>query len=433
MSRWKDLILLLVLTVGAVFASLLLPADLTSATAGEVYPQSLRGNPVPATVDAQPVIPADPSNTEEDQQKKYGIPVSSYQIITKKVRWGEPLADLLYPYHVTANQVYWISVLPDSLIDERKIKQGNSYSIFMSNDTTPAYFVYEKDDLNYVTIRFYPDSVQAQNGIKPVQKRLRFAEGIIESSLWESMQVIEADPMLAVELSEIFAWSIDFFGVQSGDRYKVIYEEAYIDSIAVGIEKIIGAWFHHNGTEFWGIPFTQEGTRSFFDEEGNSLRKAFLKAPLRFSRISSGFSHSRYHPVLKIRRPHHGVDYAAPSGTPVLSVGDGVVTKVGYQRRGGGNYVKIKHNSVYSTTYMHLRGFGKGIKGGVYVKQGDVIGYVGSTGLSTGPHLDFRFYRNGSPVNPLKVEAPPVEPVLEENILAYSVVRAFTMRALKLF
>jgi len=194
----------------------------------------------------------------------------------------------------------------------------------------------------------------------------------------------------------------------------------------------MGAWFYHNETDFWAIPFVQGGERSFFDEKGNSLRKAFLKAPLRYSRISSGFSHSRFHPILKIRRPHHGVDYAAPAGTPVLTVGDGLVTGVGFQRNGGGNYVKIKHNSVYSTTYMHLSGFGRGVRQGAYVKQGDIIGYVGSSGLATGPHLDFRFYRNGSAVNPLSVEAPPVEPIHEENRKTYALIRIFTMSWLKL-
>jgi murein DD-endopeptidase MepM/ murein hydrolase activator NlpD len=276
------------------------------------------------------------------------------------------------------------------------------------------------------------DSVWARNESKPIEQKIQFASGTIESSLWESMREIEANPMLAVELSEIFAWSIDFFGVQEGDRYKVIYLESFVDSQSIGINNILGAWFYHNGTDFWGIPFEQGGVRSFFDEKGNSLRKAFLKAPLRFSRISSGFSHSRYHPVLKIRRPHHGVDYVAPTGTPVYSVGDGLVTGIGYQRSGGGNYVKIKHNSVYATTYMHLSRFGKGIRKGVYVKQGDVIGYVGTSGLSTGPHLDFRFYKNGSAVNPLKVEAPPVEPVYEENLAAYGIVRGITIQALKL-
>jgi len=182
------------------------------------------------------------------------------------------------------------------------------------------------------------------------------------------MRAADANPMLAVELSEIFAWTIDFFGIQEGDRYKVIYEESYVDSQSIGISRITGAWFYHNNTDFWGIPFEQDGMVSFFDEKGNSLRKAFLKAPLRFSRISSGFSHSRYHPVLKIRRPHHGVDYAARTGTPVHTVGDGVVTGIGYEKNGGGNYVKIKHNSVYATTYMHLSRFGKGIKRGRYVR-----------------------------------------------------------------
>jgi len=416
MKRWKDMVVMLLLAAGTILAAMHVPMESPALQ-----------------------VPAEQSGSSESEEEPpvtiqtlYGIPVSPYQIETGEVRRGESLAALLFPHNVTSQQIYRISQLSDTLIDERKIKPGNSYTVFSSSDTIPAYFVYEKDQLNYVVITLTGDTILARNGTKPVTQRLQFTSGTIESSLWESMRDIDADPMLAVELSEIFAWSIDFFGIQQGDRYKVIYEVSYVDSQSIGINSILGAWFHHNGTDFWGIPFRQDGVRSFFDEEGNSLRKAFLKAPLRFSRISSGFSHSRYHPVLKIRRPHHGVDYVAPTGTPVYSVGDGVVTGVGYQRRGGGNYIKVKHNSVYSTTYMHLSRFGKGIRTGVYVKQGDVIGYVGSTGLSTGPHLDFRFYKNGSAVNPLRVEAPPVEPVFEENLAAYGIVRSITIRALKL-
>ena len=369
----------------------------------------------------------------------YGIPLDLYQVEEGIVHRNQTLSDLLYPYGLSMQEIYQISLLPDSLIDERKIKQGNRYMFYSLVDTLSDHamyaktvFVYEKDALNFVAVSIAPGSIGARNGRKAVDTRLRVASGTIESSLWESMMAADINPMLAIELSEIFAWTIDFFGIQQGDQYKVIYEESFVDSTSLGIDKILGAWMYHNEHDFWAIPFIQDSVRSFFDEEGNSLRKAFLKAPLRFSRISSGFSNSRYHPVLKIRRPHHGVDYAAPTGTPVLTVGDGIITQVGYQRGGGGNFVKIKHNSVYSTTYMHLSGFGKGIKQGVYVKQGDIIGYVGSTGLATGPHLDFRFYKNGSAVNPLKVEAPPVEPIHESNRSAFEITRIFTMSWLKL-
>ena len=393
--------------------------------------------PEPAAA-SSPIEPIEP-DTIVPVTDVYGMPLDLFGVEEGKVRRNQTLSDLLHPFGLSMQEIYHISLLPDSLINERKIKQGNRYLFYSQLDTlselplhAKTVFVYEKDHLNFVAISIDPDTIWARNGRKPVDTRLQVSTGIIETSLWESMVTADVNPMLAVELSEIFAWTVDFFGIQQGDQFKVIYEESFVDSTSLGIDKILGAWFYHNETDFWAIPFVQDSIRSFFDEEGNSLRKAFLKAPLRFSRISSGFSHSRYHPVLKIRRPHHGVDYAAPTGTPVLTVGDGVITRVGYQKGGGGNYVKIKHNSVYSTTYMHLSGFGKGVRQGVYVKQGDVIGYVGSSGLSTGPHLDFRFYKNGSAVNPLKVEAPPVEPVHEKNRSAYGLIRTFTINWLKL-
>jgi len=406
---------------GIILLGLLLPACIT---------------PTPPPEPAVPVAVVERDTVPESDL--YGIPAGLYKVEEGKVRRNQTLADLLLPFGVSMQEIYRISLLPDSLIDERKIKPDNRFyfyspdSLAGSAQDSARLFVYEKDALSFVVITIGSDSIFARNGQKAVEARLQFASGTIQTSLWESMLASEANPMLAIELSEIFAWSIDFFGIQQGDQYKVVYEEDFVDSVSLGIQKIIGAWFYHNQTDFWGIPFVQDGTRSFFDEQGNSLRKAFLKAPLRFSRISSGFSNSRMHPVLKIRRPHHGVDYAAAAGTPVQSVGDGVVSRKGYQARGGGNYVTIKHNSVYSTTYMHLRGYAKGIQTGVYVKQGDVIGYVGSTGLATGPHLDFRFYKNGSAVNPLKVEAPPVEPIHEENLSSYGMVRAVTMAMLKL-
>ncbi len=422
MTRMQGIQLSKLLLLGCLFTAIL--------TEGCIRPNPQEEAPLPEAIMTPDTLVPTLNN--------YGIKEDFYRVTEGKVSRNQTLAELLLPFGLSMQEIYRISLLPDSLIDERKIKPNMRYFFYIPDSLAspspdePSLFVYEKDLLSFVIISIGPDSISARNGQKAVETRLQLASGTIETSLWESMLARETNPMLAIELSEIFAWSIDFFGIQQEDQYKVVYEESYVDSVSIGIQRIIGAWFFHNQTDFWAIPFVQDSTRSFFDEQGNSLRKAFLKAPLRFSRISSGFSHSRMHPVLKIRRPHHGVDYAAAAGTPVYTVGDGVVTRKGYQARGGGNYVTIKHNSVYSTTYMHLRGYAKGINKGAYVKQGDLIGYVGSTGLATGPHLDFRFYKNGSAVNPLKVEAPPVEPIYEENLTDYGMIRAATMAMLKL-
>ena len=246
-----------------------------------------------------------------------------------------------------------------------------------------------------------------------VRRELRYSSGTITTSLWETAMDNSLNPNLSAELSEIYAWTIDFFGLQRGDRFKIIYEEDFIGEKSVGIMRVHAALFEHGGSAIYAIPFIQDSTMSFYDTTGASLRKAFLKAPLRFSRISSRFSGARMHPILKTVRPHHGIDYAAAVGTPVVSIGDGRVTQTAYEN-GAGRIVRITHNSVYSTAYLHLSRFGDGIAPGVYVKQGQVIGYVGNSGLSTGPHLDFRFYRNGYAVDPLKVESPPVNPVAPE-------------------
>jgi murein DD-endopeptidase MepM/ murein hydrolase activator NlpD len=207
---------------------------------------------------------------------------------------------------------------------------------------------------------------------------------------------------------------VDFFGLQKGDRFKFIYEENFIGEKAIGTGRIITAEFISGERHIHALPLIQDEKDSYYDAQGNSLRKEFLKAPLHFSRIASGFSSARMHPILRIVRPHFGVDYAAPVGTPVYSIGDGTIISATIEPEAG-RIVRIRHNSVYTTAYMHLRGFGNGIAAGVKVKQGDVVGYVGTTGLSTGSHLDFRFYKNGYAVDPLKVEAPPVEPVQEVN------------------
>lgn len=236
------------------------------------------------------------------------------------------------------------------------------------------------------------------------------ASGIIASNLWNTMTDNDLNPMLAIELSKIYAWTIDFFGIQKGDKFRLLYEEQFVDTVSTGVGPVYAVEFEHMGKNYYAFRFSQDEGFDYFDDKGENLRKAFLKAPLEFSRISSRFSGSRLHPVLKIRRPHHGVDYAAPLGTPVVSIGDGTVIGKGYQG-GSGNFVKIRHNAVYTTMYLHLSRFGKGVSTGSRVQQGEVIGYVGSTGLSTGPHLDFRVFMNGTPIDPLKIDAPPGDPV----------------------
>ena len=365
------------------------------------------------------LIPPSDSSLYADIVTRYDIPVDSFRIFEGRIRPNQFLSDVLVQNGLPFERVQEAVQEARKVMDIRKIISGNRYTAFCTHDSIKnlKYFIYEHSPSDYYIFAFN-DSVKVSKKTKAVRTEIRSSTGVISTSLWDAMKETKVNPMMAIELSEIFAWSIDFFGLQTGDRFNVIYEESFVDSISTGITKIFGAYFGHMGVSFYAIPFVQDGVESFFDEEGNSLRKAFLKAPLRFSRISSRFSGSRLHPILKIRRPHYGIDYAAPIGTPVYAIGDGIITRTSFEGQAG-RMVSIKHNSVYSTAYLHLRNFAAGVAPGAYVKQGQVIGYVGSTGLSTGPHLDFRFYKNGHPVDPLRVESPPVEPVKPENMAEF--------------
>jgi murein DD-endopeptidase MepM/ murein hydrolase activator NlpD len=353
-------------------------------------------------------------------KRMYGIVVDSLSVYQDRVKRNQYLADILLKYNVSYATIDHLARSFRSVFDVRKIRAGNKYTILCSNDSVPEirYFIYEDSPTSFVVFNL-SDSLDVYPGQKEINRVVRTTSGIINTSLWNSMVEQNTDPYLAVELSDIYAWTIDFFGIQKGDHYRVIYEELVVEGDTIGVGNVIAACFNHMGNDFYSFYYIQDSVGDYFDEDANSLRKTFLKAPLRYRRISSRFSHSRYHPVLKIRRPHRGVDYAAPSGTPVYSIGDGIVIEKGYERRGGGNYVKVKHNSVYTSVYMHLSGFGKGIKTGKKVKQGDLLGYVGQTGLATGPHLDFRIYKNGQPVDPLKIKSPPAKPVDSANHNAY--------------
>jgi len=320
-----------------------------------------------------------------------------------------------------------------SVFDVRKIRSGNNYILFCDRDSIARarYFVYEHDPTTCYVFSFN-DSLNITPFKKEIKSEIKYSSGTIETSLWDAMVNGGLNRELVGKMSEIFAWTVDFFGLQKGDNFKVVYEEFFIDGKSLGAGRIYGAQFNRTGSTITAIPFIQDGKESYFDIDGNSLRKAFLKAPLEFSRISSHFSSARMHPILRIIRPHYGVDYAAPIGTPVKAIGDGRVTAA-TNEGASGRMVRIQHNSVYATGYMHLSRFGDGIAPGKIVKQGDIIGYVGSSGLSTGPHLDFRFYMNGSPVDPLKVDAPPVEPISEVNKPKFEKIKLVVLNLLGTF
>jgi murein DD-endopeptidase MepM/ murein hydrolase activator NlpD len=363
----------------------------------------------------------------------YGIPSDSFNLVSGHIKRNRFLSTILLENGITMQEIDMVIKNSSSVFDVRNIRSGNSYTLFCDKDSIgrARYLVYEHDPSTCYVFSFN-DSLNITPYRKEIKKVIKYASVTIETSLWDAMMTGGLHPSLVVQLSEIYAWTVDFFGLQKGDNFKVIYEEMSIDEKSMGVGKIYGAQFSRAGSTIIAIPFVQDGKEGFYDSDGNSLRKAFLKAPLQFSRISSRFSSSRLHPILRIRRPHFGVDYAAPVGTPVHAIGDGRVTQAGSEN-GSGRIVRIVHNSVYSTAYLHLSRFGPGIGSGVSVKQGDIIGYVGSSGLSTGPHLDFRFYKNGSLVDPLSVEAPPVEPVSEENKTMFGKSKTVVLSLLETF
>lgn len=351
---------------------------------------------------------------------EYGIAVDSVRMERGFVRKNQSLSDILTFYNIPKETIHRLASLSRPVFDVRKIRSGNPYIVMFSKGLTVEmlYFIYEEDAVNYVTYSL-KEPVEVVRHSKPVTIDTAITTGVIETSLWNALIDEGADPELANEMSEVYAWTIDFFGIQRGDYFKVMYEKMSVEGREVGIGKVLAACFHTGGSDMYAFRYIQKGDPGYYDEKGENLQRAFLKAPLRFKRISSNFSYSRMHPVLKIRRPHLGVDYAADYGTPVQSIGDGTVIAKGWDPKGGGNYLKIKHNGTYTTEYMHLQGFAKGLSNGSRVRQGEVIGYVGSTGLATGPHLDFRFFRNGQAVDPLKVESPPAEPVAKDLLSQY--------------
>ena len=358
-------------------------------------------------------------NRQEERKENiiFGINADGYTIERKRVESGESWSKILGSYGIGSQKVIQLDRLTKSICPLRNIQAGNHYTAFTKQDSTRThldYLVYEKNLIDYVVFAFVGDSVAVRTGEREVEIQRKKSSATITSSLWGAISESKLPYSLAAEMEDIYQWTVDFFGIQAGDKFTVIYDEKFIDTLSVGIGRIWGAKFTHKGKDIFAIPFEQGGKLQYWEEDGGSLRKQLLKAPLKFTRISSKFSNARLHPVLKKYRPHHGVDYAAPSGTPVRAVADGTITKKSYDKAAG-NMLKIKHPGNLTSGYLHLRGFAKGIKVGARVEQGQVIGYVGSTGRSTGPHLDFRLWKGSTAINPLNVPQKPSEPISKEN------------------
>ncbi len=353
-------------------------------------------------------------------QKNQSEASDSLQEYTEGIQRNDSFYRIFERLGVDPQRIYTLTSENEELLDRFDMKPGQSYryTLHEGDSTSELYrLVWEPNHRDFLVFRLY-DTLSVVHQQKKVDTRIATASDKIESSLYQTFIDGDMPLELAFKLSDLYAWEIDFFLLRSGDAFKVVYEELFVEGERIGIGDIIAAEFRHRDESYKAYLFYNGSDTGYYDPEGKSLQKALLKAPLKFRYISSGYSHSRYHPILRRRMPHYGIDYVAPRGTPVVSVGDGKVLTARY-KGANGNMVKIRHNSTYTTTYIHLSRFAEGIRGGTRVKQGDVIGYVGNTGRSTGSHLDYRLYKNGTPVNPRKVELPPTDGIAESHMSAF--------------
>ncbi len=353
---------------------------------------------------------------------KFGFNLDNFEVKKDTIRYGDSFGELMLQHKVEYPKIAKISKDFKDTFDVRKIRVGKPYTILKSKDTTETaqVFIYENDVVNYTVVDLR-DSVSAYRDKNKVKYVNREASGVIETSLSEAILAQGIDYKVTNDLSEIYAWTIDFFRLQKGDKFKVIYKEKYInDSIYAGAEPIEAAYFEHNGRPIYAFAYENDSLKKivdYYDDEANNLRRTFLRAPVQFSRISS-----RYNLKRKIRfygnriRPHKGTDYAAPVGTPILATANGTVTE-STRRGGNGKYVKIRHNATYSTQYLHMKK--QNVKKGQYVRQGDVIGWIGMTGNTSGPHVCYRFWRNGRQVDPLREKLPKAKPLAVDLQPAY--------------
>ena len=356
--------------------------------------------------------------------KEYGYNLNNYSVKKDTIESGDSFGLILENNNLFYPKIYDIVQEAKKVFDIRKINIGRPYTILSSKDSLnkPLVFIYQPNPIDYIVVSL-GDSLWAEKKQKEVKLVEFEAMGTIKSSLSETMQELKLSPLLSNELSEIYAWNIDFFRLEKGDNFKILYTSKYVDdSIYIGLNRIHNAYFEHRGKPFYAIEFQTDsikGMYEYFDDKGKNLRRAFLLSPVQFSRISSRYNLRRKIAYYGKVKPHYGTDFAAPIGTPIRSTAAGRVVKSGYTRANG-YYVTVSHNATYSTQYLHMRK--RGLKVGTYVEQGDKIGEIGMTGFTSGPHVCYRFWKNGRQVDPLKQklpEAKPISDILKQKYLTY--------------
>lgn len=349
---------------------------------------------------------------------EFGFTLNNFDVQNDTVHSGDTFGSILQKQNLGDLQVFQIDNKIRDTFDVRKIRIGKPYTILRTKDSLKKIqaFIYQPDKLSYYVIDFR-DSILAYKKVKPITIRRRTIAGALDGSLTEALEQEHVSAALATQVSKVYAWSIDFFKLQKGDKFALTFTERYVnDSIYDGVEDLEAAFFEYKGKIIYAFPFAQDtisGKIDYYDEEGKVLKNFFLKAPLKFSRISSHFSNNRFHPVQQVWKAHKGTDYAAPTGTPIMTTATGVVEQTGFTT-GNGNYVKVKHNKTYSTQYLHMSKIL--VRRGQHVNQGDIIGKVGSTGLATGPHVCYRFWKNGVQVDALRLKLPNSEPMNKKNL-----------------
>jgi len=400
--------------------TLILALACAALLADKIYNSQSPVRELSVPADSVQIVPV----VNKEPKMLYGMVLQDdHVVIEDKIKRNQFLGDILQEYNVPAKLIHQVSQLSRKIFDPRKITPNSKYTLICNQDsiTKARAFVYEPNAIDYIVFRF-EDSLSVDVGQREVTTLEKSVSGVIYSSLSETMEKLGMPADLTNRFVDIFGWQVDFQRLQAGDKFKLIYEEQAVEGVTIGVSKINGIYFEHFGHPYYAFPFDQGDGVDYFDEGGKSLRKALLKYPIEFTRISSRYNKNRFHPVQKRWKAHLGTDFAAPTGTPIRAVGDGIVLEARYKSNNG-NYVKIRHNSTYTTQYLHMSRIASGVRAGDRVRQGQTIGYVGSTGLATGPHLCYRFWKNGVQVDALRVDLPASQPVKDDFVASFETVK----------